>query len=526
MRLNLALIAHHLRDLDPMEIAVEYHELDVADVRLWPQVHIAVARCVEEGADTVYIGTANQLLDRSQLPGHVICVQAEERDVARLRSRRVQALVCADGCAEELFDRIRGLFRHYDELEHRLVASMLDDRSIDAAMDACSRFFQNPTFLLNEALRIVALCKTYKHRPDDAGWNESMATGYLSEAMLDEFGRIGILDRLETSHTATLIDVGEPFCRRLTANAFDRGGRMISLCVDEVQTPLSERQSGLMEYLARLIGAFCEMDRRLLGNRSLSLLDALQHLVEGGPVDAHELRTFLSRRGWKENDRYRVAVMRVEDVGRNFNSDRFSLHAAARLVGDAVVLEGEDDVVAIVHRSRQSGETWVPEEAFEQQVVRSGVFCGLSEPFDGIGLLHDQCILARTALRRAVSQGEGPGIFRYRDCMFQHLLGICAEHVDPICLCEPDVLALLAYDAEHRTELLPTLRCYLEHGSNIVRAAEAMFVHRNTLVYRLGRIQELVGLDLDETDKRLSILFSCKIIDRLESGDAAGRSEP
>ncbi|MBM7649597.1 sugar diacid utilization regulator/GAF domain-containing protein [Bacillus ectoiniformans] len=63
---------------------------------------------------------------------------------------------------------------------------------------------------------------------------------------------------------------------------------------------------------------------------------------------------------------------------------------------------------------------------------------------------------------------------------------------------------LIAYDAEQGTELVQTLKIYLECNQNITRAAEESFVHLNTIKYRLQTAkkllnkQELTGKDLFE----------------------------
>jgi GAF domain-containing protein len=56
-----------------------------------------------------------------------------------------------------------------------------------------------------------------------------------------------------------------------------------------------------------------------------------------------------------------------------------------------------------------------------------------------------------------------------------------------------------AYDARKHTTLLHTLETYLSCGGNIARAAEQLYVHRNTLVQRLDKLRELLGLDLHDS---------------------------
>lgn len=65
------------------------------------------------------------------------------------------------------------------------------------------------------------------------------------------------------------------------------------------------------------------------------------------------------------------------------------------------------------------------------------------------------------------------------------------------------VRELLAHDAEHRTDLARTLACYLDRFGDVAATARLLGVHPNTLRYRLRRLRELFGLDLDDLDTRL-----------------------
>ncbi len=77
--------------------------------------------------------------------------------------------------------------------------------------------------------------------------------------------------------------------------------------------------------------------------------------------------------------------------------------------------------------------------------------------------------------------------------------------------CEEIVGPLVRYDERHRSNLLDTINAYFEHHGNVSQTAEDLFIHRNTLVYRLERIQELTGQDLDSADMRLSMHLALKL---------------
>ena len=51
-------------------------------------------------------------------------------------------------------------------------------------------------------------------------------------------------------------------------------------------------------------------------------------------------------------------------------------------------------------------------------------------------------------------------------------------------------------DESEKSELEETLKLYFKFDGNINRAAESIFVHRNTMYYRIRRVRELTGYDL------------------------------
>ena len=64
---------------------------------------------------------------------------------------------------------------------------------------------------------------------------------------------------------------------------------------------------------------------------------------------------------------------------------------------------------------------------------------------------------------------------------------------------------LIAYDRNHSGDLVRTLRVYLASGCNASRTAEALYLHRSGLLYRLGRIEDLLGVNLSSFRERVAL---------------------
>ncbi len=70
--------------------------------------------------------------------------------------------------------------------------------------------------------------------------------------------------------------------------------------------------------------------------------------------------------------------------------------------------------------------------------------------------------------------------------------------------------ALVAYDQKQDGELLKTLEAYFNHLGNLRATSEALHVHRNTLLYRLERIKQISGLDLNNSDEHFALWLALR----------------
>ncbi len=102
--------------------------------------------------------------------------------------------------------------------------------------------------------------------------------------------------------------------------------------------------------------------------------------------------------------------------------------------------------------------------------------------------------------------------------VFFHALGVyrlfslIEDRAELMQLAEQTLGPLLEYDRQHGTTLVRTLGYYLESGRNLESSARAMFIHVNTLKYRLKRIQEIARLDLNSAEQRFNVHLAVKIL--------------
>src|SRR6185369_5391568 len=76
--------------------------------------------------------------------------------------------------------------------------------------------------------------------------------------------------------------------------------------------------------------------------------------------------------------------------------------------------------------------------------------------------------------------------------------------------CEETLAPLAEYDAKNGTSLVDTLDVFFRCDASLRSAADALYLHRNSLAYRLRRISEITGLNLDNLEDRFRLQLALK----------------
>jgi sugar diacid utilization regulator len=138
----------------------------------------------------------------------------------------------------------------------------------------------------------------------------------------------------------------------------------------------------------------------------------------------------------------------------------------------------------------------------------------------GVGGVVERAVdLAKTrdeadrALRVARSPRSEQRVYSTVEHAFEVLLTEIADIVAARQLKPTAPLArLIDHDERHHGDLVPTLRAWLDHFGDNINAAGSVHVHPNTFRYRLKRVSEVSGLDLDDNDVRLSLMLQFRLL--------------
>jgi len=111
-------------------------------------------------------------------------------------------------------------------------------------------------------------------------------------------------------------------------------------------------------------------------------------------------------------------------------------------------------------------------------------------------------------------------VLAFNDLGIYRLLVLLREAPEMWSFYRENLATLVAYDQKQGGELLKTLEAYFNHLANLRATSEALHIHRNTLLYRLERIKEISGMDLNNAEQYFALwlaLRAHRVLRTLES---------
>ena len=425
---------------------------------------------------------------------------------------------------------------------------------LQEVFDVVARAFANPILLSDSALLFVLVAGTLPEGFQDRFWTPALETGLCPvERYSETWRRVTADDRLRRH--ACLVEDRKTGRHYLYCNLVSKDGMHGMIDLVDVNAPFTPADIALVEYATDLLTLAIQRSTY----RELSPLanDPLFSLLEGRPVDERALRTGLEKRGWSAEDAYCVCFA-VNTV----DSSALDLAAAARLDQTADMALLYPAPPRLENGAGTSARHYEMGRHVQQQLERDfpsscvfstdeGCVMVMSErdrsfatmrdrferkPLDasdavellvGVSSVHTDfrnLAAARSQAQRAVKWAEtahGGMVGLSRACFYDDVF--CLDLGDRLEIGEGDgwlvpesVARLARNDAAEGTEYVATLRAYLGHGCNVNRTAEALFVHRNTLAYRIKRIREISGMDLERFegpgDELLRAWLACRLM--------------
>jgi len=177
----------------------------------------------------------------------------------------------------------------------------------------------------------------------------------------------------------------------------------------------------------------------------------------------------------------------------------------------------KEHIVLLIHHNHPNQVL----SATEQEKLNS--YLNSFEMVAGFSIcFHDPCHIKRyyqqamDALDIGLSLGKSGKIFFFQQLSIYRLFTLSSTSTEVVDYFHPSIFCLIDYDRENGTEFMKTLYYYIINLKALLKTKDILHIHRNTLVYRIHKIQEIMNINLDESETFFQLYITFKGLEYIE----------
>lgn len=237
-------------------------------------------------------------------------------------------------------------------------------------------------------------------------------------------------------------------------------------------------------------------------------------ILDGITVNQKTLQQQIEKIGWKPEKYFHLMVIQLRSMPTKGVYDLPSVMVELMKNNKHLLLRYRGKLIYIFSSKVRAIEHTEELEELKAQLKHFNMVVGVSHVFENLQMLKRYYIQADKAL----SIGErlmvtNPTFYNFDYYYPFTLIDLYGKSEDIDDLINEDISFLCEYDEENNSELAKTLYCYLQSKHDVNLTAEKMYLHRNTVRYRIKRCEELLETDFADENESFGHILSFKTIE-------------
>ncbi len=428
-------------------------------------------------------------------PGHYRDVMDT---IAAINSREMEARECINALTEAFFSD-RGNQYILDQAQKMLMCPVIQiSLTGGSVLISCNDRSLDPASGLGE---IAARIRRGRLTSEEAMWR-------LFDR--DSISRLTDDDRpelLETYNETLKM-------RQMTAQARMKNMEVAMVTVLSDKGPFTQTDRNILLHLCVLVGQ--ELQKKSLYTHNPNEIKAqfLNYLIFSHTVsDDYIYEVTQLRRVFEVKDKFYLMVMESMDDVTHTDANLFSglLLQIQPILVHSLYLIREVELVILFNLPEKANIHALIDHVLTPKCKKYHLIAGISNMYRDLretGRYYQQA--QKSASLGAIYKDSALNYFS--DIAPKEMLNFMAHHEDLLSFCVPELLDLLNYDKKNGTALTDTLYVYLEHVGSTAAAAKALFIHKNTMLYRIARIREILHCNLDKGEDVYKLMMSLRIL--------------
>ena len=397
----------------------------------------------------------------------------------------------------------------------RFLNALIENKGIEKIIDIGFELLGNPILVIVASYKVLAFTKNIE--VDDPNWYLSHESNFLR---YEYISNNEMKENFEEARKSKYPVLHKPKNRdfEVIHAAIVSDNKVIGfLIIPNHKKQFAENDMKIADLMKNVLALELQKNKFFRNSKGIMAEYFIADLLEGNIKDSKIIEERCRSLNWVLHGNNYVLTLK-----RKRNSKESSLSSIndlmnSMIVGGKSVIYNNLIVVIVSRKKRDFHKTYLKSllEVLQKYEMVGGISCCFNSLVDISD--HFEHSLMAVALGMKL---DGTRIFySYEKYFLHHLLSSCKVELNLKALCHPALFYLEEHEIRYSEDLIKCLYHYLRNGKNIVKAANAIGIHRNTMSYRIKKIEEIMGIDIDNEDMAYYLFCLLKImgyIDKLK----------
>ncbi|WP_414151545.1 PucR family transcriptional regulator [Acetobacterium carbinolicum] len=389
----------------------------------------------------------------------------------------------------------------YSERKDKILNALIDRRGLQHFTDLAAEVMSNPIFIYDVSGKILAKSQINGHQEI---WEELLPQGYLNaeKAIITE--NSGVMKKLMEEDTPVLGKFSYSQFRFLGCRVRDKHGVVAIVTIIEKEAFRSEDSDLLVIVCKSVLFELLYQERTAM--QTIPYFRVLKDIIEE-TASISEIRERCRALRLDFPESMRLLGIKIYDNNNTLSLFFLRETLLASVPSCHCIIYDESLIMIISEKHFSQSFLSIVQDIFSNYEIRIGVSTRFTD------ILEVKNAFQQMQAIQSVYQKlnlEKPLTF-YEDILLYHFMELASKEHDLNKFCLPILKKIEEYDNVNGTLLKESLEAYLESGRNIQKAAERLYMHKNTLYYRLKRIEDFFNLDLNDENLCFNLQFSLRM---------------
>ncbi|MDW7674665.1 MAG: helix-turn-helix domain-containing protein [Bacillota bacterium] len=371
----------------------------------------------------------------------------------------------------------------------------------------------NTILVIDLSLKTIAHLKN-SNANDDPVWNEFVNVGYPSLSLVNRYNKLAqLINQSESSFLWS-----DPYSKypRIMSKIQLHGKQIAALSIIAHEKPFEDTDFELTDLLAKAISIELQKNKFIKFSQGLMHEHFFEELFSGKIRDKVVIKDRIKTLNLNLKKNLYTLTLDISSFDNSKTSLYFLRNEIERKIPNSKAVIHDDYIVLIVgcdNKKQFLNSTIIKFKDFLKSNI---LYAGISRSYHGLEEVQEHYLQSLNALRLGRSLNKEEYFYTYEEYALYHFVESCYS-IDTLKKnCHPSLIKLMEYDKEHKTNYTQSIHTYLIHSKNVTESANALNIHRNTMFYRLEKIQEITDMDINNNDTSLHLQLSFKMLELLK----------